>query len=208
MNNLQKYLTKKDLTTKLAEAEAVQRMKGGDKHTGARAMTSVIPSTALGAGLGASIGSLAGGKGALLGGAAGGALGLANMVIPRVILARAARGRAAAGDTGTTKNEQDVLNALRASGNTSGTNSISRALTSSTGQSLMGAGLGGSLGARMGGAKGALAGGVLGALGGLASAKSTRELYARSLKGRAATNSGTVGGSEKAITRALQQASA
>ena len=133
MNNLQKYVTKQNLVIKLAESQALKDLKGDEsKYTGSRALTSVVPGVAVTGGVGALAGAqMAGGKGAILGGLLGGLYGGANKSLGRILQARATRGRAAAGSKGSGESEQQVIDALRASGDKSGTNPISRALTSS-----------------------------------------------------------------------------
>ncbi len=211
MNNLQKYVTKQNLAIKLAESQALKDLKGDEgKYTGSRALTSMIPGVAAGGGLGALAGAqMAGGKGALLGGLLGSAYGGANKAVGRVLQARATRGRAAAGEKGTTASEQQIIDALRASGDKSGTNPISRALTSNAVGTAAGGVYGATQGARVGGAKAALLGALLGGGVGYAGNRISRAIGARAQKGRAQMGgAGNVGGSEAAITKAIQQAKA
>ena len=211
MNNLQKYVTKQNLTIKLAESQALKDLKGDTgKYTGSRALTSLIPGLAIGGGVGAAAGAqMAGGKGALLGGLLGAAYGGANKSIGRVLQARATRGRAAAGSKGSTESEQQVIDALRASGDKSGTNPIARALTSNAMGTTVGGLYGASQGARVGGPKAALLGALIGGGVGYAGNRISRAIGARAQKGRAEMGgAGNVGGSEAAITKAIQQAKA
>ena len=212
MNNLQRYVVKQNLVIKLAESHALKDLKGDEsKYTGSRALTSLIPGVAATGAVGAlAVGQMAGCKGALLGGFLGGLYGGANKSYGRILQASATRGRAAAGEKGTTESEQQVIDALRASGDKSGTNPISRALTSTGVASGVGAGYGAMQGARLGGgAKAALIGALIGGGTGYAGNRISRAIGARAQKGRAEMGgAGNIGGSEAAITKAIQQAKA
>lgn len=209
MNGLQKYAAKQAIIIKLAESEAIENLKGDNRSfTGSRVLTSPLAmGLYTGAGGGAA-GAMAGGaKGALLGAGLGGAYGAGVMGLNRVLQARAQRGRAAAGQKGS-GSEAQVLEALRQSGDKSGTNPIARALTSTAGGAGLGGAYGALSGAQVGGGKAALVGGLLGALGGGGIANLGRILGARAAKGRANEGTDGIGTSGRAVIDALRAAKA